>query len=227
MDADGTVDELLARQRAYYDLRAPDYDDSSKPPDRRSRGGLDRATTAEVVDELAPFGDVLELACGGGALTRELVRHARTLTCVDGSPQMLERNREVVADARVERICADLFTWRPPRAFDDVVFGFWLSHVPPARFDGFWGLVGSGLRPGGRVVFVDEDRRGVVHEADRSEGAVPTARRRLSDGRTFDIVKVFWEERELEQRLEALGWDARVRPLGDSCYLGVATPVGS
>jgi hypothetical protein len=94
--------------------------------------------------------------------------------------------------------------------------------VPPTHFEGFWDLVGSCLVPGGRAVFIDEDRRAVVHEADRSEGAVPTARRRLEDGRTFEIVKVFWDEHELEQRLLALGWDARVRPLGDSCYLGVA-----
>jgi SAM-dependent methyltransferase len=222
MDADGTVDELLSRQREYYELRAPDYRDSTKPTDRRSPGGLGRAATRRVVDRLAPFGDVLELACGGGAFTRELVRHARTLTCVDASPQMLERNRELVVGARVERIRADLFTWRPRRTYDDVLFGFWLSHVPPARFEGFWDLVASCLRPGGRAVFVDEDRRGVVHEWDRSEGVVPTASRRLGDGRTFEVVKVFWDEGELEQRLMALGWDAEVRPVGDSCYLGVA-----
>ena len=175
-----------------------------------------------MVDQLAPFGDVLELACGPGAFTRELVRHARTLTCVDASPQMLERNRQSVAGARVVHICADVFSWRPPRTYDDVVFGFWLSHVPPTRFDEFWELVASCLSPGGRAVFVDEDERVVVHEADRSGGAVPTARRRLSDGRTFEIVKVFWDEGDLEQRLGGLGWDARVRPLGDSCFLGVA-----
>jgi ubiquinone/menaquinone biosynthesis C-methylase UbiE len=46
-----------------------------------------------LVDKFAPTGDVLELACGNGSFTRELVRHARTVTGVDGSPRMLERNR--------------------------------------------------------------------------------------------------------------------------------------
>lgn len=90
-----SVDELLAGQRTCYELRAPDWEDNTKPTDRRSRGGIDRAATSEVVD-------------------------------------------------------------------------------------------------------------------------------RLADGRTFEIVKVSWDEHELEQRLRVLGWDARVRPLGDSCYLGVA-----
>jgi demethylmenaquinone methyltransferase/2-methoxy-6-polyprenyl-1,4-benzoquinol methylase len=221
MGADG-VDDLLAQQQEYYELRAPDFDDSSKPSDRRSRGGIDQATARAVLARLGPFGDVLELACGTGSFTRELVLHARTLTCVDASPRMLERNRESVAGAPVEYVRADIFSWRPRRTYDEVVFGYWLSHVPPTRFDEFWELVASSLAPRGRAVFVDEDERGVVHEADRSEGAVPTARRRLSDGRTFEIVKVFWDEHDLEQRLGALGWDASVHPLGDSCYLGVA-----
>jgi len=170
---------------------------------------------------------VLELACGSGAFTREVVRHARTLTCVDGSPEMLKRNRETVADPQVEYICADLFRWQPPRTYDDVVFGFWLSHVPPARFERFWDLVASCLGPGGRAVFVDENERGAAHEADHSDVDLPTARRRLSDGRTFEIAKVFWNERELERRLAAIGWDARVQPLGDTCCLGTARRHGS
>lgn len=136
---------------------------------------------------------------------------------------MLELNRQMVGDPRVEYICADIFTWQPQRAYDDVFFGFWLSHVPPTHFDQFWNLVASCLGPNGRVVFVDENERAVEHEEDHSGGAVPTARRRLSDGRTFEIVKVFWDERHLQQRLAAMGWHARVRPLDATCYLGIAS----
>jgi hypothetical protein len=35
------------------------------------------------------------------------------------------------------------------------------------------------------------------------------SRRRLSDGRTFHIVKVFYEPAQLEGRLRALGWSAQ------------------
>jgi demethylmenaquinone methyltransferase/2-methoxy-6-polyprenyl-1,4-benzoquinol methylase len=215
--------DLLATQQLYYELRAPDYGHVSRPSDRKSRGLLDSATVRDVVDRLKPWGDVLEIAAGSGAFTRELVHHARSLVCVDGSPRMLALNHDAVGDPDVEYVCDDIFDWTPPRRYDEVFFGFWLSHVPPTHFDRFWSLVGSCLAPGGRVVFVDEDERGSRHEASRSEGDVPTARRRLSDGRTFDIVKVFWNPAELERRLAAAGWNATVPRLGATCYLGIAS----
>lgn len=221
--AKDVVAELLASQRDYYELRAPDYADVSRPSDRKSRGLLDSATLRQVVDDISPTGDVLELACGSGAFTRELVRHARTLTCLDGSPRMLELNREIVADARVNFIADDIFAWKPPRRYDQVFFGFWLSHVPPTRFDDFWDLVDRCLTPDGRAAFVDEDERGVTNERVHDPDGVPTARRRLSDGRTFEIVKVFWNETDLERRLATSGWQARVRPLADTCLVGEAT----
>jgi hypothetical protein len=32
-------------------------------------------------------------------------------------------------------------------------FSFWLSHVPPARFEEFWALVRGALKPEGRAFF--------------------------------------------------------------------------
>jgi demethylmenaquinone methyltransferase/2-methoxy-6-polyprenyl-1,4-benzoquinol methylase len=218
-----SVDEMLVSQRRYYDLRAPDYADVSGPSDRKARGLLDGSTVQGVIDQLAPTGDVLELACGAGAFTRELARHARRLTCLDGSPRMLELNREIVGDPRIEYVCADIFEWRPQHQYDVVFFGFRLSHVPPTRFDDFWSLVEACLAPGGRVAFVDEDERAVSHEETHSTDDVPTARRRLRDGRTFDIVKVFWNEADLERRLSRAGWRAGVRPLAATCLCGFAT----
>jgi SAM-dependent methyltransferase len=220
------VQQLIASQRAYYDLRAPDYGDVTKPPDRKNRGLLDSSEARRLIDEFAPSGDVLELACGTGAFTRELVRHSHALTAVDGSPRMLERNRSVVGDSAVEYLCADLFEWKPTRRYDAVFFGFWLSHVPPTHFDAFWSLVRSCLRPGRRAGFVDEDQRAQVYEVAHRDAGVPTARRTLSDGTAFDIVKVFWDPLDLETRLHELGWQARVEPVGDAFLYGVAQTPG-
>jgi ubiquinone/menaquinone biosynthesis C-methylase UbiE len=110
-----------------------------------------------LIDTLHPTGDVLELARGTGVFTRELVRHARSVTAVDASPRMLAINRVSIADPKVTYVRADLFTWVPDRVYDVVFFGFWLSHVPPSGFASFWSLVRSCLAPQGRVMFVDED----------------------------------------------------------------------
>src|SRR5262245_56339691 len=79
IDRSGDVQQLIAAQRVYYDLRAPYYADVTKPSDRKQRGLLDAGVNGRLVDTFAPAGDVLELACGTGAFTRELVRHADSL----------------------------------------------------------------------------------------------------------------------------------------------------
>jgi SAM-dependent methyltransferase len=222
---DTPAGDLLSSQRAYYDLRAPDYSSVAKPADRQKRGLLPSEVARALIDELQPAGDVLELACGPGMFTRELARHARSVTAVDTSVQMLARNRSEVADPRVSYIRADVFTWAPGRVFDVVFFGFWLSHAPPTAFEQFWTLVRQCLSPDGRVAFVDEDIRGAAFEEVRLVGSVPTARRTLSDGRKFDIVKVYWDPADLRARLAGLSFDIRIRPVGET-FMGLTRFAG-
>ncbi len=218
-------DALIAQQRWYYDERAPDFLDPTKPSDRKDRGNPPHGLMASLIDEFAPAGDVLELACGDGASTKYIVRHAESLTAVDGSPRMIERNQETVTDAKADYVVADIFEWKPDRKYDAVVFTFWLSHVPPTRFDEFWQLVRDCIRPHGRVCFIDEDDRAAGKEHDaRVVDAVPVAKRTLVDGRAFDIIKVFWNTAELEGRLRSAGWDIDVRPVGDSFLFGAGSP---
>jgi SAM-dependent methyltransferase len=216
---------LIESQRTFYDLRAPDFGNESVP-DRRVSGMMASDLGRALVDEFAPTGDVLELACGNGAFTRELVRHARTVTAIDWSSHMLERNRWEVADSTVTYIRADLFDWQPGRRYDAVFFGFWLSHVPPARFDDFWARVRSSLRAGGRVAFVDEDDRGATNDDIHLVENVPVAPRTLRDGRSFDIVKVYWDPADLENRLNSLGWQMTVRRVGGTFLYGSGTAHG-
>jgi SAM-dependent methyltransferase len=200
--------ELIEKQISYYRRRAPEYDATRRPPgDSKTQP---EAKLFAALDAFDPRGLVLELACGTGAWTRELVRFTDRLTALDSSPEMLELNRQRVADPRVRYIEADLFSWQPDRAYEVVVFCFWLSHVPLARFDDFWGLVESCLTETGKVFFADEGA-----EVPRKERFVDPERtvveRTLGDGSTHMVVKVFWDSRELEQRVTDLGWRCSVR----------------
>jgi SAM-dependent methyltransferase len=218
-DAGDPVARLIESQREFYDLRAPDFGDEAVP-DRRVSGMMPSELVNALVDEFAPTGDVLELACGTGTWTRELVRHARTVTAIDGSARMLERNRREVHDSKVRYVHADIFELVPDRRYDAIFFGFWLSHVPPMAFDDFWSLVGSFLLPGGRLAFVDEDDRGATHDDVHVVDGVPVAPRTLRDGRRFDVIKVYWNPHELEARLRSLGWSTKVRRVGETLLYG-------
>jgi demethylmenaquinone methyltransferase/2-methoxy-6-polyprenyl-1,4-benzoquinol methylase len=210
----------LNEQISYYRARAHEYDASSTPPPEhdRTRQGL---KLLEALRRFRPTGDALEIACGTGQWTVELVRHAvATITAVDSSPEMIELARSKSAnDSRVSFVQADIFSWDPSPRYDVVFFGNFLSHVPPGSFDSFWAIVEQALAPQGRVFFVDE-RADVWRRLRWSAPELPLEDRPLSDGRIFRAVKVYWDPHELETRLRSLGWDISVTATGDAFYWG-------
>ena len=223
---EATVERLLAEQRRYYRERAPEYDDWWF---RRGGYALDSETAARwfadvreleaALEAFGPRGDVLELAAGTGIWTQRLLRHADRVTAVDAVPEVLEVNRARTGGA-AEYVLADVFEWEPPREFDVCFFGFWHSHVPSRHFDAFWQLVGRALKPEGRVFLVDNARLGDSRHLVSSTGEV--ARRRLSDGREFDIVKRFWEPAELERAVAAVGWRLSVRTTANGYFISAS-----
>ena len=155
-----------------------------------------------------PGGSILELACGTGWWTKLLVDHCRRLTAVDSSPEVIALNRAKVDDDRVEYIEADIFAWEPESLYDFVFFGFWVSHVPDSHMERFLGLVERSLVAGGRVFFVDTLNPSALDRVPPTKEN--TALRHLSDGREYEIVKVYYDPVELEKKLRERGWKGEV-----------------
>jgi len=169
---------------------------------------------------------VLEIACGTGLWTRHLVRYADAITALDASPEMIAINRARLGDERVRYVLTDIYAWQPDERYDAVFFGFWLSHVPPARFRAFWELVRACLAPGGRVFLVDSlySESSVARDHGLEGREATAALRRLNDGREFRVVKVFYEPAELAARLGTLDWQAEVRGTANYFPYGWAAP---
>jgi trans-aconitate methyltransferase len=205
------LERLLDEQAAYYQALGGSYLEQ----------GLDLPggdELAEALEAFRPTGRVLELACGPGVWTGQLLRHAAEVTAVDASPEMLAVAAARVGSDRVRFVRADLFDWVPDRRYDVVFFGFWLSHVPPERFDAFWSLVAGALAENGRVFFTDDAYRTtdeLVHGPFSS-----TIRRRLDDGTSYQIVKVPYQAADLEERLRRIGWDITVTATSGPFYWG-------
>ncbi len=227
-------DDLIEQQKAYYRARAGEYDEWFLRQGRYDRGPGHTAQWLAQVEEVRaalkrfhPAGRVLELACGTGWWTEQLVRWADEVTAVDASAEVLELNRIRVGDARVRRVQADLFAWKPDARYDVVFFSFWLSHVPPERFDAFWATVRAALAPGGRVFFVDSLRTvestATDHTLSPEDDVV--MERRLNDGRSFNIYKVFYSPAGLEAGLAGIGWRANVSATAGFFLYGQAEPV--
>lgn len=214
-----TTYDPLAEQLAYYCARASEYDEWWLRLGRYDRGTehtsqwfMEGAEVAAALDAFNPAGDVLELAGGTGIWSENLLIHADSLTVVDGSQEMLLLNAARLQSPKASHIQADLFDWQPTRRYDAVFFGFWLSHVPPERFDAFWQLVARCLKPGGRFFFLDSRREGTSTAKDHQLPAQEstTHLRRLNDGREFHVIKVFHQPDELAARLRQSGWQTEI-----------------
>lgn len=229
-------DDLINEQIEYYVARAPEYDEVFLRRGRYDRGEkFDRIWKTELrhveleIERFRPCGRVLELACGTGWGTRQIVQHADEVVAVDASKEMLNLARKRVSGYRARFVEANLFEWEPEGQFDVIFFSFWLSHVPQERFNRFWDLVGRALTVEGRVFFVDnlppvsatpeiEELRRQVQPMDFGNGVVI---RRLNDGREFRLVKVHYEPEELRAQLLKLGWDIQVWSTGQFFLYGL------
>jgi SAM-dependent methyltransferase len=209
---DDQVQALVAEQIAYYRAHAPDYDVAYLGNDDWDR----------CIEEFPIAGDVLELACGTGHWTPLLAARARSVTALDAAPEALALASRRVRGLPVELVQADVFAWRPPRRFDTVFFAFWLTHVPPDRFAGFWSMLAAALAPGGWVCFLDDRHQAHASERFVPDQAAPAVWRPLRDGSEHRVVKVYYRPDELAARLAELGWSAEIRETGTPLLVGTA-----
>jgi SAM-dependent methyltransferase len=222
-----TVDDDMV---AYYEARAPEYDDWYLRRGRYERGAIhDAAWNAELdaagrwLDALRWDGELIELAAGTGWWSPLLASRGE-LSLYDTSPAALDRARErlVAHGLRAHLHVRDAWD-EPDRQADGLFAGFWLSHVPRERLADFLGLARNWLKPGGRLGFIDSLDDAASGAVDHPTPADDRAVRRLADGREFTIVKVFYEPDELETALVAAGFaDVDLTTTGRFFLLGTA-----
>ncbi len=211
---------ILDEMREYYRERAAEYDEwfyrqgrYDRGPEANARWFAEADEVAAALDALDLRGDVLELAPGTGIWTARLLRAADAIVAVDASEEMIAINRAKVGSARVRYVQADLFAWRPDREYDGVFFGFWISHVPRERLDGFLATVVAALRPGGKVFFVDgrPEPTGTARDQALPAPGSQVMVRRLHDGREYRIVKNLYDPADLAAHCRAAGLDVDIR----------------
>ena len=210
---------LVNQQIAYYQARASEYDEWFLRKGRYDRGTKwNQQWFQEVeqvrnsLDRFKAEGNILELACGTGLWTQQLLRHAQNITAVDAVEEVIKLNQQRLQSSKVKYIQANIFTWRPEEQYDVVFFGFWLSHVPSQYFEPFWQMVRQALKSRGRVFLVDSKYEPTSTAKDHHLGEVQagTVKRLLNDGREYQIVKIFYECEQLEKMLNRMGWNMKV-----------------
>jgi hypothetical protein len=205
---------------AYYEARATEYDDWYLRRGRYARGAIhDAAWHAEVdaagrwLDAQPWHGRLVELAAGTGWWSPLLASRGE-LSMFDAASGPLDRARDRLLAHGLRAHLHVRDAWLEPDASvggpasaDGLFTGFWLSHVERERTAAFLDVVGQWLKPGGRFAFIDSLPDPASGAVDHPDPVADAAIRRLEDGRTFRIPKVYRTAQELATALEAAGFE--------------------
>ena len=214
------TDNILKQQIQYYRARANEYDEWFYRKGRYDRGAQDNqrwfnevAVVKNTLHQIGVVDDILELACGTGIWTQELLNIGKKITAIDASEEVITINRSKLNSPSVEYHLIDLFTWEPDTEYNLVFFAFWLSHVPPKLLDSFLKKVYQSVRFGGQVFIIDsrfEPTSTAKNHILKDDGNIYKSRK-LNDGQEFQIVKIFYQPDELQDKLKQVGFHAEAK----------------
>ncbi|MDY6937994.1 MAG: class I SAM-dependent methyltransferase [Cyanobacteriota bacterium] len=209
------INELLQEQIEYYQQRAPEYDEWFYRIGRYDRGAKHNQrwfdevkVVQEALNELGTGHEILELACGTGIWTQKLLALGKTITAIDVSAKSISLNKRKVKSPKVKYQTQDLFEWEPDREYDLVVIAFWLSHVPPQKFDEFLDKVAKSVRSGGRLFIVDSrfHATATAKNHDYKNNDKIYQLRKLNNGDTFKVIKIYHSTEYIARKLSKLGF---------------------
>jgi demethylmenaquinone methyltransferase/2-methoxy-6-polyprenyl-1,4-benzoquinol methylase len=194
---------------AYYARRAAEYERIYAKPERQADLDALRARIGKIFNGKR----VLELACGTGYWTDVIASKAAQVTAIDLNEEVLEIARTKPNAARVTFQRGSVYEIADlGRVHDGLFAGFWWSHVPLEKLDGFLNDVSSRIKPGAMIAFLDnryvEGSSTPVSRRDEKGNSYQA--RKLDDGSTHEVLKNFPDEGELIRRVSRHGWGAHV-----------------
>ena len=206
-------DEIDLEMVGYYSARADEYDDWYLRRGRYAHGQqhdqawrLDLEAAATWLARRPFHGQIVELAAGTGWWSPHLAGKGQ-LTLYDAAPEPLEKARARLAGAGLTAQIQVRDAWADPdRSVDGLFAGFWISHVDRSRLDAFLALAARWLVPGGLFAFIDSRRDPESGASDHCPPENDVQVRRLDDGSSFRVRKLFHEPSELRDALERAGF---------------------
>jgi ubiquinone/menaquinone biosynthesis C-methylase UbiE len=181
----------LGAVKAYYDHRAPEYDEWYRGTGRfaeRDRPGWDEELGAlRLALGALPAARTLDVACGTGFLTRHLPGEVVGL---DQSEAMLDQARRQAS--RAVYVQGDALSLPfPDGSFDRVFTGHFYGHLEPTEHETF---LAEARRVGRELVVVDSARAGAEQDETRQE-------RILNDGSRWEVYKRWFTPNALAAEL--------------------------
>ncbi len=191
MDAD-----LRQRMLAYYDERAPEYDEAytlgtgtASMPDPEVFKAEARVLSG-IVGRIAR-GRIMDLACGTAYWLSHYAPNCSRITLFDQSERMLAESRAKADRLGILDRCVfiqgDFFEQEfESNVYDTVLIGFFLSHLTEAQEPLLFDTVRTLLDSSGRFLILDSAWSTERARFNAREERQP---RRLNDGTAFEVYK--------------------------------------
>jgi demethylmenaquinone methyltransferase/2-methoxy-6-polyprenyl-1,4-benzoquinol methylase len=197
---------------AYYARRAAEYERIYAKPERQA----DLRTLEARIRKMLANRKVLELACGTGYWTDVFAPAAAQVTALDLNEEVLKIARSKKNAGKVTFLRGSAYEIPDLGRTHDALFaGFWWSHVPLERLDGFLVDCKAAVAHGALIAFLDnryvEGSSTPLSRQDKHGNTYQM--RKLDDGTPHEVLKNFPTESELIQRVSRLGWGANVELL--------------
>ncbi len=189
---------------SYYADRPGEYERIYAKPERQE----DLRWLRAFVGRTFAGADVLELACGTGYWSEILSHVAKSVTATDINEEVLAIARgKPLGSAKISFLNADAYELPNfPQKFSAGLAVFWWSHVPKAKLGDFLRGFHRVLKPGARVVFIDnryvEGSSTAISRTDEHGNTYQM--RKLDDGSTHEVLKNFPSESELRTIVDGL-----------------------
>jgi ubiquinone/menaquinone biosynthesis C-methylase UbiE len=220
------VDSELRRQMlAYYDQRAPEYEQAftlgtgtssiTNPEVFKADGRLLPGIVRRLVR-----GRVMDLACGTAFWLPQYASNCSHITLFDQSDRMLAEARAKVDRLGIAGRCVfvrgDLFDHAfEEHAYDTALVGFLLSHLTEAHERVVFDALRTMLGTSGRFLILDSswspERAAVNHKVERQP-------RRLNDGTTFEIYKRYCDRDDMARWAVEYGVELNVEHFGPAFF---------
>ena len=197
-------------QITYYSERAEEYENIYSKPERQQ-------DIPKVIDYLQKHfynKDLFEIACGTGYWTQYICKTAKHIFATDINEKVIDiaKSKQLERE-NVEFRLADLFNL--PKDLKDYEAGFggfiW-SHIPKQKLVGFLRNILSFIKPGGLVIFVDnnyvEGSSTPIYKTD--EAGNTYQKRKLKDSSEHSIIKNFPSDEEVLSYIVPVGKDFEI-----------------
>ena len=191
----------------YYNERAPEYEDAylGKFAVKTSHSDLYKNDTLAIQKVLPGYisGKCIDIACGTGFWLPVYEKDCTSITLIDQSENVLAECAKKIGKLGIEektKIIRDEILSYPfkEHEYDSAFIGFFISHLPDAELDAFFGILKRLLRPGGRLTVIDGVWSEMIIKIRPVRSKVGMITRTLYDGRQFQVFKRYFEKQDLQ-----------------------------